>query len=72
MKKTAFTISALTTVSAAFAYIDPGTGVAVIGSLGPLVLAFFSAILAFLIKVFWNPIKSLFLKFKNLNLFKRK
>ena len=72
MKKFLFAASVLTINSAAFAYIDPGTGVAVIGSLGPLVLAFFSAILAFLVKVFWNPIKKAFLKFKNLKLFKRK
>lgn len=38
-------------------YIDPGTGVAIAGSLWPLIISFFAAIGAFLVKYFWNPIK---------------
>ena len=36
---------------------SPGTGAAIIGSIWPLIIAFFSAIAAFFIKVFWSPIK---------------
>jgi len=39
------------------AYLDPGTGRAIIGSLWPLVVAFFLAMGVFLTKYFWNPIK---------------
>ena len=39
------------------AYVDPGTGVAIIGSIWPLIIAFFSAIIAFIVKYFWEPIK---------------
>jgi len=46
----------------AFAYIDPGTGGIIAGSLWPLIVAFFSAIAAFLVKYFWKPIKKFFLK----------
>lgn len=47
----------------ASAYINPGTGAAVIGSIWPVIAAFFSAMLAFLIKHFWSPIKRFFKKF---------
>jgi hypothetical protein len=49
----------------AFNYIDPGTGAAIVGSILPLIAAIFSAILAFLIKYFWEPIKRFFSKLKN-------
>jgi len=45
-----------------FAYLNPGTGAAIIGSLWPLILIFFSAMLAFAIKWFWRPIKKAFSK----------
>ena len=52
----------LFTAKVSLAYIDPGTGSAIAGSIWPLILAFFSAILAFLVKWFWNPIKKTFSK----------
>jgi hypothetical protein len=45
-----------------FGYIDPGTGASLIGSISPVIVAFFSAMLAFFVKHFWNPIKGFFLK----------
>ena len=42
------------------AYIDPGTGASAIGSMLPMLFAFLSAIGAWLIKHFWNPIKKFF------------
>ena len=45
-------------------YIDPGTGSIIISSIWPFILAFFSAIGAFIIKVFWKPIKQKILNFK--------
>ena len=44
----------------AFAYLDPGTGGVIIGSIWPLIVALFSAIGAFIIKWFWKPIKRAF------------
>ncbi len=46
--------------TAALAYINPGTGMAIIGSIWPLALAIFLAISAFVVKHFWKPIKSIF------------
>lgn len=43
-----------------YGYLDPGTGSAIAGSIWPLIVAFFTAIGAFLVKYFWNPIKRLF------------
>ena len=51
----------------ALAYIDPGTGSAMLGSVWPVLVGILSAIGAFLIKYFWDPIKNFFAK-----LFKRK
>jgi len=45
-----------------FAYLDPGTGGALLNIIWPLIVAFFSALLAFFIKWFWKPIKSTFSK----------
>lgn len=39
------------------AYLDPGTGGAIVGTIWPLMLALFSAIGVLLMKYFWNPIK---------------
>lgn len=47
-----------------YAYIDPGTGGVIAGSLWPLIVAFLTAILAFLIKYFWMPLKKIASKFK--------
>ena len=49
--------------SNALAYIDPGTGGAIIGSIWPLIVIIFSTIGAFIVKWFWTPIKSTFSKF---------
>lgn len=45
-----------------FAYLDPGTGGVIIGSLWPLILTILTAIGAFFVKWFWKPIKNTFLK----------
>lgn len=45
-----------------FAYIDPGTGSVIAGSLWPLIVAFFLAVMAFIVKYFWKPIKKIFSK----------
>ena len=44
----------------ALAYIDPGTGGVLFNTIWPFIVAFFSAVIAFFIKWFWNPIKKLF------------
>ena len=64
MKKTIITatLTCLFSMKIAAAYVDPGTGAAIIGSIWPLIVAFFSAIGAFLIKIFWKPIKGFFSK----------
>ena len=49
----------------ALAYIDPGTGGIFLNTIWPAIIALFSAIIAFFIKWFWNPIKKLFGKPKN-------
>lgn len=46
------------------AYIDPGTGGMIIGSIWPVIVAFFAAIGGFFVKVFWKPIKNFFSKIK--------
>jgi len=43
------------------AYVNPGSGAMIIGSVWPLIVAFFSALGALLIKIFWRPIKNKFL-----------
>ncbi|MBL7197684.1 MAG: hypothetical protein ISS47_06260 [Candidatus Omnitrophica bacterium] len=47
---------------AVFGYIDPGTGSIIASSLWPLIVAFFSTVVAFLIKYFWKPIKKIYSK----------
>lgn len=47
-----------------FAYLDPGTGSVIAGSLWPLILAFFGAVGAFVVKHFWSPIRRGFSKFR--------
>ena len=51
--------------NSAFAYLDPGTGSAIAGSIWPLIVAFFSAIGAFFVRKFWNPIKGIFSRKKS-------
>ena len=45
------------------AYIDPSTGGVLLNTIWPLIVAFFTAVFAFGVKWFWNPIKKLFTKF---------
>ena len=40
------------------AYIDPGPGVAVAGSLWSVIVAFSSLVFAFVVKIFWHPLKN--------------
>ena len=54
----------LISIKNAFAYIDPGTGSAIAGSLWPLLVAFLSAVGAFMAKFFWKPIKNSFSKLR--------
>ena len=49
------------------AYLDPGTGGAIIGSIWPLIVIIFSTIGAFIVKWFWNPIKKVFSKIIGIN-----
>ena len=67
MKKIIFIYLALTLALSgnALAYIDPGTGGVFLNTIWPAIIAFFSAIIAFFIKWFWNPIKKLFGKTRN-------
>ena len=44
----------------AYAYIDPGTGGVIAGSIWPLIVAMLSAAGAFVIKYFWSPIRRFF------------
>ena len=53
-------ISILILSKSSLAYIDPGTGSAMLGSVWPVLVGILSAIGAFLIKYFWDPIKSFF------------
>ena len=60
--KTMIIISVVAVIvsTSALAYIDPGTGSIIAGSIWPIIVAFFSAVGAFLIKYFWHPIKNFF------------
>lgn len=49
----------------ASAYLFPVTISQAIGSLWPLILAFFMTICAFLVKIFWKPIKKGISKIKS-------
>lgn len=59
------TIGIIAVSQSALAYIDPGTGGIFLNTVWPAIIAFFSAVIAFFIKWFWNPIKKLFGKPKN-------
>lgn len=48
----------------AFAYIDPGTGGMVVGSLWPMILAILAVIGSFFVKIFYKPIKNIFLNLR--------
>ena len=54
----------LSLMSEASAYIDPGTGGAIIGSMGGIVAAFLGIILAVVLKYFMTPLKKGFSKIK--------
>lgn len=41
-------------------YIDPGLGGVLLNTIWPFIVAVFSAIAAFCVKWFWNPIKKVF------------
>lgn len=71
LKKMFFlTVIIIFQVNLASAYIDPGTGGMVLGSIWPFIVAVFAAIGGFFVKFFYKPIKrgfvSLWTKFKNL------
>ncbi len=61
-RTTIFIFSSVLASKVALAYIDPGTGSAIAGSIWPLIVALFSAVFAFTVKFFWNPIKNTTLK----------
>ena len=69
MKKISLALCASVWIAAlsqsALAYIDPGTGGVLLNTIWPFIVAFFSAVIAFLVKWFWNPIKKMFGKPKN-------
>ena len=54
----------LINLNSILAYIDPGLGSAIAGSIWPLIIAFFSSIFVFILKYFWNPIKKGFSKLR--------
>jgi len=60
-------IIGLVNVQIAMAYIDPGTGGALIGSIWPFIVSIFAVIAGFFVKVFFKPIKNTFSR-----MFKRK
>jgi hypothetical protein len=62
MKKIILVVLFIICSTSALAYIDPGTGSAIAGSLWPILLAIFSTVVAFLTKIFWKPIKRTFKK----------
>ncbi|RUL82551.1 hypothetical protein TsocGM_23340 [Tautonia sociabilis] len=51
---------ALASPHLAWAYIDPGTGATFIGNMGPLIVGIVGGGFAFLLKIFWHPIKRRF------------
>ena len=69
MKKLLLSLSVLIYIAAlsqpALAYIDPGTGGVLFNTIWPFIVALFSAVVAFFVKWFWNPIKKIFGKSKN-------
>ena len=46
----------------ASAYVDPGTGGMIVGSIWPFILAILAAIGGFFLRYFFKPIKKTFLK----------
>lgn len=60
----AVTVSILVLKAPAFAYIDPGTGATFVGSMAPLLVGVLTGAFAFVVKVFWHPIKRVFSKQK--------
>lgn len=60
----------LLAVPQALAYIDPGTGGIILGSIWPYIVMIAAAIGGVIVKVFFRPIKKLFTN--SVSLFKRK
>lgn len=60
----------LLTIPQALAYIDPGTGGMLLGSIWPFIVMIAAAIGGVIVKVFFRPIKTIFSK--SISLFKRK
>ena len=46
------------------AYVDPGTGTAIVSSMWPALVAVLTSFFAILVKIFWHPIKKLLSKIK--------
>lgn len=46
------------------AYIDPGTGGMVVGSVWPMIIAALVAIGGFFVKIFYKPIRNIFLNLR--------
>lgn len=53
-------IAAVLLSKGALAYINPGTGGALFNVIWPLIVAVITAVMAFAVKWFWNPIKKTF------------
>ena len=58
MKRVVILVGLLITVPSVMAYIDPGTGSAIAGSIWPFILMVLGAIGAFFVKYFFKPIKN--------------
>ncbi len=50
-------VGAVLLVNCAFAYIDPGTGAIIVGSLWQILIALGAVVVAFVMRHFWNPLK---------------
>ena len=57
MKKGAIILGLLTATAPVLAYIDPGTGSAIAGSIWPFILMVLGVIGAFFVKYFFRPIR---------------
>lgn len=57
-----YAVTAVLLLSHASAYIDPGTGASIIGSIWPALVAILSGIGAFFVRKFWRPILGIFKK----------
>ena len=57
MKKALILFTTLTLIPAATAYIDPGTGGMIAGSVWPFIIGIITAIGGFFVRYFFKPIK---------------